>query len=62
MIFVTYVLEMAICDRRQRLHECILWKCRIEREDVLACIAYGAEMARDVFVELLLTKKKEASA
>ncbi|WP_193199406.1 DUF433 domain-containing protein [Nostoc sp. MG11] len=30
----------------------------IEREDVLACIAYGAEMARDVFVELPLTEKK----
>jgi uncharacterized protein (DUF433 family) len=34
----------------------------IEREDVLACIAYGAEMARDVFVELPLNEKKEASA
>lgn len=34
----------------------------IEREDVLACIAYGAEMARGVFVELPLDKKKEASA
>lgn len=33
----------------------------IEREDVLACIAYGAEMARDVFVEIPLSKKKEAS-
>ncbi|MBW4645164.1 MAG: DUF433 domain-containing protein [Goleter apudmare HA4340-LM2] len=30
----------------------------IEREDVLACIAYGAEMTRDVFVELPLTEKK----
>ncbi len=34
----------------------------IEREDVLACIAYGAEMTRDVFVELPLVKNKEASA
>lgn len=34
----------------------------IEREDVLACIAYGAEMARDVFVELPLNYNKEASA
>ncbi|MFN6537580.1 MAG: DUF433 domain-containing protein [Nostoc sp. EkiNYC01] len=34
----------------------------IQREDVLACIAYGAEMARDVFVELPLNKKKEAGA
>ncbi|MBD2364088.1 DUF433 domain-containing protein [Anabaena minutissima FACHB-250] len=34
----------------------------IEREDVLAFIAYGAEMARDVFVELPLNQKKEASS
>ncbi|OKH27446.1 DUF433 domain-containing protein [Chroogloeocystis siderophila] len=33
----------------------------IEREDVLACIGYGAEMSRDVFVELPLSKKKEKS-
>ena len=33
----------------------------IEREDVLACIAYGAEMARDVFVEIPLHKNKEAT-
>ena len=26
----------------------------IEREDILACIAYGAEMARNVFVDLPL--------
>lgn len=34
----------------------------IEREDILACIAYGAEMSRDVLVELPITKTKEASA
>lgn len=34
----------------------------IEREDVLACIAYSAEMSRDVFVELPVSKKKETSA
>ena len=34
----------------------------IEREDVLACIAYGAEMSRDIFVEIPLGIKKEASA
>jgi uncharacterized protein (DUF433 family) len=27
----------------------------IEREDVLACLAYGAEMSRDVFVEIPLS-------
>jgi uncharacterized protein (DUF433 family) len=26
----------------------------IEKEDILACIAYGAEMSRDVFVDLPL--------
>jgi uncharacterized protein (DUF433 family) len=34
----------------------------IEKEDVLACIAYGAEMSRDVFVELPLNKENKASA
>lgn len=29
----------------------------IEREDVLACLAYGAEMSRDVFVEIPLSSK-----
>ena len=31
----------------------------IEREDILACIAYGAEMSRDSFVEIPLQKKEE---
>jgi uncharacterized protein (DUF433 family) len=31
---------------------------RIEREDVLACIAYGAELARDYYVEIPLGEKK----
>ena len=30
----------------------------IEREDVLACIAYGAELARDYYVEIPMGKKK----
>jgi len=30
----------------------------IEREDVLACIAYGAELARDYYVEIPLGEKK----
>ncbi|MEG4085026.1 DUF433 domain-containing protein [Microcoleus sp. POL10_C6] len=30
----------------------------IEREDVLACIAYGAELARDYYVEIPVGKKK----
>lgn len=30
----------------------------IEREDVLACIAYGAELARDYYVEIPLGGKK----
>jgi uncharacterized protein (DUF433 family) len=30
----------------------------VQREDILACIAYGAEMSRDVFVEIPLSKKE----
>lgn len=33
----------------------------IEREDILACIAYGAEMARDYYVEIPLGTQKEVS-
>jgi uncharacterized protein (DUF433 family) len=32
----------------------------IEREDVLACIAYGAEMARGGWIEIPLNRVKEA--
>lgn len=32
----------------------------IEREDVLACIAYGAEMTRGSWVELPLKRPEEA--
>lgn len=34
----------------------------IEREDILACIAYGAEMARGGWMEIPLTQAKEAQA
>ena len=30
----------------------------IEREDVLACIAYGAELARNYYVEIPMEAKK----
>ena len=30
----------------------------IEREDILACIAYGAELARDCYVEITLGTQK----
>jgi uncharacterized protein (DUF433 family) len=33
----------------------------IQREDILACIAYGAEMARDYYVEIPLGTQKEVS-
>lgn len=32
----------------------------IEREDILACIAYGAEMTRDCYVEIPLRTQKES--
>lgn len=31
----------------------------LEQADILACIAYGAEMARDCYVEIPLEEKKE---
>ena len=31
----------------------------ISREDILACIAYGAEIARDSYVEIPLHESKE---
>ncbi|AFY46838.1 hypothetical protein Nos7524_0939 [Nostoc sp. PCC 7524] len=31
----------------------------LEREDILACIAYGAEMARNSYVEIPLGVQKE---
>jgi len=34
----------------------------IERDDVLACIAYGAEMSREAWVEIPLTKLQQAPA
>lgn len=34
---------------------------RIEREDVLACIAYGAELARGGWMELSLNREKETA-
>ncbi|KAB8318564.1 DUF433 domain-containing protein [Tolypothrix campylonemoides VB511288] len=33
----------------------------IQREDILACIAYDAEMARDYYVEIPLGTHKEVS-
>jgi uncharacterized protein (DUF433 family) len=31
----------------------------LEREDILACIAYGAEMTRDNYVEISIGVQKE---
>lgn len=33
----------------------------IEREDILACIAYGAEMSKGYFVEIPLETNKETT-
>lgn len=32
----------------------------IEREDILACIAYGAEITRDYYVEIPLKSQEES--
>jgi uncharacterized protein (DUF433 family) len=34
----------------------------ISREDILACIAYGAEIARDSYVEIPLSKNRNSAA
>lgn len=34
----------------------------IEREDILACIAYGSEMSKGYFVDLPLTEKKGSNS
>jgi len=34
----------------------------LEKEDILACIAYGAEMSKGSFVDLTVTEKKEVTA
>lgn len=33
----------------------------LEREDILACIAYGAELARDLYVEIPIRTEQETS-
>jgi uncharacterized protein (DUF433 family) len=33
----------------------------IERDDIFACIAYGAEVTRDYYIEIPLGKKEEAT-
>ena len=36
----------------------IMDEYELEEEDILACIAYGAEMARERFVEIPLTRSR----
>jgi uncharacterized protein (DUF433 family) len=33
----------------------------IEKEDILACIAYGSEMSRSHIIDIPITEKKEVS-
>ena len=59
-IWVSLVLDLLASG--ETIEEILEEYPSIEREDVLACLAYGAEMARDVFVEIPLGTTKEADA
>jgi uncharacterized protein (DUF433 family) len=49
-IWVSLILDLLASG--ETIEEILEEYPSIEREDVLACLAYGAEMARDVFVEI----------
>jgi len=55
-IWVSVILDFLASDLT--LEELLEEYPGIEREDVLACIAYGAELARDYYVEIPLGEKK----
>ena len=57
-IWVSLILDLLASG--ETIEEILQEYPSIEREDVLACLAYGAEMARDVFVEIPLGTTKEA--
>jgi len=59
-IWVSLILDLLASG--ETIEEILEEYPSIEREDVLACLAYGAEMARDVFVEIPLGTTKEADA
>ncbi|MBW4634445.1 MAG: DUF433 domain-containing protein [Iphinoe sp. HA4291-MV1] len=55
-IWVSLILDLLASG--ETIEEILEEYPSIEREDVLACLAYGAEMARDVFVEIPLGTTK----
>ncbi|BAY43080.1 hypothetical protein SAMD00079811_06580 [Scytonema sp. HK-05] len=59
-IWVSLILDLLATG--ETIEEILEEYPSIEREDLLACLAYGAEMARDVFVEIPLGTTKEADA
>jgi len=51
-IWVSLILDRLATG--ETIDELLLDYSGIEREDILACIAYGAEMSRNVFVDIPL--------
>ncbi len=60
-IWVSLILDLLAAG--ETIEEILLAYPSISREDILACIAYGAEMARDSYVEIPLSGSiEEATA
>ncbi|MGK7898374.1 MAG: DUF433 domain-containing protein [Xenococcus sp. (in: cyanobacteria)] len=56
-IWVSLILDLLAAECG--IEEILLAYPSISREDILACIAYGAEIARDSFVEIPLSGSRE---
>lgn len=56
-IWVSLILDLLAAGETPE--EILLAYPSISREDILACIAYGAEIARDSYVEIPLHGSKE---
>ncbi len=56
-IWVSLILDLLAAG--ETIEEILLAYPSISREDILACIAYGAEIARDNYVEIPLSGNRE---
>ncbi|BAU64738.1 hypothetical protein STA3757_21130 [Stanieria sp. NIES-3757] len=56
-IWVSLILDLLAAG--ETMEEILSAYPNISREDILACIAYGAEIARDSYVELPLSGTRE---
>ena len=56
-IWVSLILDLLAAG--ETIEEILLAYPSINREDILACIAYGAEISRDSYIEIPLSGSKE---